>query len=61
MLVHAYDPSTWEAETEGSQVRGQPQQVVRLCFKIKIKNKPGVVVHTCNPSSWEAETGGSQV
>ena len=53
-MVHACNPSTWEAETGGSQVRGQSQQVVRLinlvrpCFKIEIK-KPGMVAHACNP------------
>ena len=41
-VVHACDPSTWEAETGGSRVRGQPQllsealcNLVRPCFKIK--------------------------
>ena len=66
MVAHTCNPSTWEAETGGSQVRGQPQllsealrNLVRPCFKIK--NRPGVVAHACNPSTWEAETGGSQV
>ena len=64
MVAHTCNPSTWEAETGGSQVRGQPQllsetlhNLVRPCFKIKNK-KPVVVVHACNPSTWEAETGG---
>jgi hypothetical protein len=26
MLVHPYNSSTWEAETEGLQVQGQPGQ-----------------------------------
>ena len=30
MVAHACNPSTWGAETGGSQVWGQPQQVVRL-------------------------------
>ena len=66
MVAHTCNPSTWEAETGGSQVQGQPQQVsenlsnlVRSCFKIKYKL--GMVAHTCNPSTWEAEIGGSQV
>ena len=66
MVAHACNPSTWEAETGGSQVHGQSQllsealcNLVRLCFKIK--NKLGMVVHVCNPGTWEAETGGSQV
>ena len=49
MGVHAYNPSTWEAETGESQVGGQPQQLrkalrnlVRPCFKIK--NKIGLRV-----------------
>ena len=43
MVVHTYNPSTWETETGGSQVRDQPQQLSetlsnleRPCFKIKI-------------------------
>ena len=65
-MAHACNPSTWEAETGGSQVQGQPQQLSKpLCNLVKpyfkIKNKLGVVAHTCNPSTWEAETGGSQV
>ena len=27
MVVHACNPSTWEAETGESQVRSQPQQL----------------------------------
>ena len=41
-VVHACNPSTWEAETGGSQVRSQPQllsealrNVARPCFQIK--------------------------
>ena len=47
MVVHACNPSTWEAEIGGSQVRGQPQKLsealpnlVRPCFKIN--NKKGL-------------------
>ena len=48
--VHTCKPSTWEAETEGLQVPGQPQQLgealcslMRPCFKIKkIKQGWGV-------------------
>ena len=43
LVPNACNSSTWEAETGGSQVQGQPQQlskvlsnVVRSCFKIKI-------------------------
>ena len=53
MVAHACNPSTWEAETGGSQVRGQPQllsealrNLVRPCFKIKnkkTKNRAGGV------------------
>ena len=57
VVAHAFNPSTWEAETGGSQVRGQPQplsealrNLVRPCFKIK-NRMLGVVVHTCNPST----------
>ena len=42
MVAHACNPSTWEAETGGSQVHGQPlllsealRNLVRPCFKIK--------------------------
>ena len=42
MVAHAYNPSTWEAETGGSQVEGQPQQfsetlsnLVRPYFQIR--------------------------
>ena len=55
-MAHACNPSTWEAETGGSQVRSQPQllsealcNLVRPCFKIK--NKPGAVAHACTPST----------
>ena len=27
VMVHACNPSTWEAETGGLQVRGQPQEL----------------------------------
>ena len=44
MVVHACNPSTWEAETGGAQVHGQPQllsealrNLVRPCFKIENK------------------------
>ena len=43
VVVHTYNPSTWEAKTGGSQVQNQPQQLsetlsnlARPCFKIKI-------------------------
>ena len=42
VVAHACNPSTWEAETGGSQVRGQPQQISETCFKIK--NKIGLVM-----------------
>ena len=42
MVAHACNPSTWEAETRGSQVRDQSLQcsvtlsnLVRPCFKTK--------------------------
>ena len=42
VMVHAGNLSTWEAETGGWQIRGQPQllsevlcNLVRPCFKIK--------------------------
>ena len=63
-MAHACNPSTWDAETGGLHVRGQPQQVVRLSHqptKMVFQNKnfkPGMVAHACNPSTWEAETGG---
>ena len=45
MVAHACNPS-WEAETGGSQVQGQPQQLrearsnlVRPCFKIETNNR----------------------
>ena len=44
VVVHACNPSTWEAETGGMQVRGQPQLLsealrnsVRPCFKTNNK------------------------
>ena len=44
MVAHTYNPSTWEAETGGLQVQGQPQQIsealtnlVRPCFQIRNK------------------------
>ena len=49
VVAHSCNPSTWEAETGGSQVRGQPQllrealcNLVRPCFKIKNKKKIGL-------------------
>ena len=53
MVVHTCNPSTGEAETGGSQVRGQPQQfsealsnLVRPCFQIgnKIGLEPACVL-----------------
>lgn len=35
MLVHTYNPRTWEVETERSEVQGQPRLHVS-----KLKNKP---------------------
>ena len=35
MVAHAYNPSTWEAETGGSQVRGQPQELRETLFQNK--------------------------
>ena len=66
MVADACNSSTWEPETGGSQVCGQPQLLSEaLCNLVrphfKIKNKLGVVAHACNPSTWEAETGGSQI
>ena len=50
VVAHACNPSTWEAETGGSQVRGQPQQfsealsnLVRHCFQIRNTNQSGGV------------------
>ena len=50
MVAHTCNPSTWEAETGGSQVHGQPQllsdalrNLVRPCFKIKTENRAGGV------------------
>ena len=44
MMAHDYNPSTWEVDTGGSYVQGQPQllsetfcNIVRPCFKIKDK------------------------
>ena len=50
VVAHACNPGTWEAETGGSQVHGQPQllsealhNLLRPCFKIKNKKiGPGV-------------------
>ena len=49
MMAHTYNSGTWEAETRGSEVRGQPQhfsealrKLVRPCFKIKSKIGLGV-------------------
>ena len=50
VVAHTCNPSTWEAEKGESQVRGQPQlfreapcNLVRPCFKIRIKNSAGGV------------------
>jgi hypothetical protein len=32
-MGHAWEPSTWEAETGGLQVWNQPGYTVRLCLK----------------------------
>ena len=43
LVAHTCNPSTWEAETGGSQVQDQTQQfsetlssLVKPCFKIKV-------------------------
>ena len=62
MVANAGNPSTWKAETRGSQVQGQPQLLSKaLCNIVRSSFKPGVVAHACHPSTWEAETGGLQV
>jgi hypothetical protein len=35
MVVHAYNPSTGEAEAKGSQVKASLDYIVRLCLKRK--------------------------
>lgn len=47
-------PATWEAEAEGSEVPGQPEQLGKtLVSKLKLKRKKwqGTMVHASNPSS----------
>ena len=49
MMAHTGNPSTQEAESGGSQVRGQPQQLSEaLCHLVRprfqIKNKIGLGV-----------------
>lgn len=39
ILVHTYNPSTWEAEAKGSRVQGQPGLVSK-------NKRQGVAVHT---------------
>ena len=43
VLVHACNPSTWEAETGRSQVQGQPQQLSKTLFQNKKIRRAGVV------------------
>ena len=35
MVAHACNPSTWEVETRGFQVEGQPQQLSKTLFQNK--------------------------
>jgi hypothetical protein len=41
MVVHACNPSTWEAEIEGSQVRGQTGLHDEIILKKRKKKKEG--------------------
>ena len=46
VVAHACNPSTWEAETGGLQVRSQPQQFSETLFQNKKKiNKIGLGVY----------------
>jgi hypothetical protein len=39
MLIHTYNPSTWEAEAKGLQVQGQqPGLHSKICLKTKQNN-----------------------
>ena len=37
VITHAYNSSTWEAETGGSQVQSQPQQLNETLLQNKIE------------------------
>jgi hypothetical protein len=39
MVVHAYNPSIWEAEAGGSQDLSQPSYIGGLCLKKKMRQK----------------------
>ena len=42
MVAHIYNPSTWEVETGGSQVRSQPQQLSETLLQNKKSKGLGV-------------------
>ena len=42
VVAQVYNPSTWEAETGGSQVCGQPPQLSKILFQNKILGLFGV-------------------
>ena len=43
MVAHTYNPSTWEAETGGLQVRSQPLKLSKTLFQNKKVTKDGDV------------------
>jgi hypothetical protein len=67
VVVHAFNPSTWEAEA-GGPLSSQDQAGLQSEFRTakttqrkpvsKNKNSWAVVAHAFNPSTWEAEAGG---
>jgi hypothetical protein len=38
MMVHAYNPSTWEAEVGGGEFKASLGYIVRSCLKKKKKS-----------------------
>jgi hypothetical protein len=49
--VHAFNPSTWEAETSGFRVRGQPGLYRETLSQKKINLKKSLSNETKNPKS----------
>jgi hypothetical protein len=50
--LYTYNPSTWEAEAEESQIWSQPGLAVRPCLKTnKQKQKPGLLNMTQTDNS----------
>lgn len=46
LVIHPYNPSTWEVEIQGSRVQGQPGLNETLSIKRKTNKQKNIVLDT---------------